>query len=523
MKRTNKLIPLLLVVTIMLGMMSSSCTSKPSEDVSEQTSSQESVTNSVSGEVSSDSGEDLNPVSDTSSESALSNDMSDGSSTGVISKPISGVTSASVSYNTEEFPTLAKPNLSIIHTVSNDEYKALLKKGQTDPIWATVADFKIKYGGTVKVTVVPFGSLVDKTINLQNSGAAPDLLFLSDQNFPSTAVTKVVQAMEDLKDITGKKIDYRKKLWSELVMNSFKYGGKTYAIQGKSALPFISLIYYNETMFKQAGLVTPKSLYKQGKWSWDEFEKAARKLTKKTAGASTYDVLGFATWTMIPSLFTQSNNTAVVKLDSNGKYIANLNDSKVMNTLNFLYDAFQSADKGGYMDINAGLSFESDFPAGKVAMIYGNPPPATVKFDWDCVPFPYGPDNTTKKSPSQLFGYGIPTGSKNPEGALAFLYMLNDPKYTKPNVVSTVNLLSGYTNLKPDQAKGQWNYENYRNPFGAAKNVPTYVAMDRNFSEVWTLYWNICQDLAAGDKAATVSARYQPVLQASLEKSYGGR
>lgn len=518
MKNLNKLMSLLLAMTIIMAMTMVGC-NKPTKTTSNSNSQGDSITASSTDENSiSEDGEDLVPS--TSEVSGASTDS--GTSTTYVSKQISGVTSASVSYNTEEFPSLANKKLSLIYTVSNDEYKALLKKGQTDPFWAVAADFKLKYGATVKITVVPFESLIDKAINLQNSGAAPDLLLLSDQSFPSTAVTKIVQPLEDLKDSTGKKIDFRKRLWSDLVMNAFKYNGKTYAIQGKSAMPWLTLMYYNETMFKQAALTTPKELYKQGKWSWAEFAKAAKKLTKSTPGSQTFDVLGFATWTLIPSVFTQSNDTAVIKLGTSGKYVANLTDPKVLTTLNFLYDAFQSPDKGGYMNIDAGQSFEADFPAGKIAMVVGNPPPSTVKFDWDCVPMPYGPDNKTKKLAAEVFGYGIPTGAKNPEGAMAFLYMMNDPKYTKPNVQSSVLLLSGYTNLKPDQSKGQWNYENYRNPFGAAKNLPTFASMDRNFSDRWTLYWNICADLAAGDKAATVSARYQPVLASSLEKSYGG-
>jgi len=155
-------------------------------------------------------------------------------------------------------------------------------------------------------------------------------------------------------------------------------------------------------------------------------------------------------------------------------------------------------------------------------MIYGNPPPDTVKFDWDAVPIPVGPDNKSTKLVAQIFGYGIPTGSKNPEGALAFLYMMNDPKYINLNKDSTVKMLSGFTGGKPDASKGIWNFDNYRNPFGPAKNLPVNVAMDRNFSDVWTVYWNICDELSKGDKAATVAAKYQKIVQSYLDKSYGG-
>lgn len=543
MKSNMKKISILLVLLLFISAFAIGCKPKPtntitSTPVSGEESTAGSSENADSSSSSSEDGDILNPssaaststqesiVSKFASSSSSANSSKSGTSsskTGTSSSLVSKVVIPTIIYKEDEFKTLANSNIKIMHTVSNDEYKALLKKGQTDVIWATANDFKIKYGGKVTVVVVPYGSLIDKTINLQNSGQAPDLVFLADNSFPSTAVTKVVQAMEDLKDSTGKKVDFRKSLWSPLTMEAFQYGGKTYAINYKSSMPWISIMFYNETMFKQAGLTTPKELYKQGNWTWENFEKAGKKLTKTKPGSNEIDVLGFATWNFHPSLFTQTNDTSIIKLDSNGKYISNINDPRVVATFNFLHDAFQSPDKGGYMNLNSGLTFDADFPAGKIAMVYSNtPPPSTAKFDWDCVPMPYGPDNAAKKLASQIFGYGIPTGSKNPEGALAFMYMMNDPKYVKPNVESTISFLSGFTNLAPDRSKGEWNYENYRNSLGAAGKLPTKSAMDRNFSDVYTIYWNMLTDLGTGDMPATVIAKYAPVLQAALEKSYGG-
>ncbi len=526
MKKQIKWISVIIILALMISI--AGCKPKvPPVDSSDDSKSESSSSEISSQETSSDieTSAESSDVSDSESGS-VSEDSSQESSADPTSGPAATSTPAPTPkptepFNEEAFATIANGNLSIVHHVSQDEYRTLVAKGQTDAIWATATDFEKKYGGRVRITVVPFANLVSRTISMQSANNAPDLLATTDQSFPSTATSKVLQPLDDLKDASGKKLDFQKSLWSPLVLEAFKYGGKYYAFAGLNALPTFSLIFYNESMFKQERLTLPKELYKQGKWNWAEFQKAARALTKSSE-ADQYEQIGFATWTLIPSLFALANDTAIVRVDATGKYNANLNDAKMISTLNFLSDAFKAPDQGGFMSLQAGLSFESDFPAGKVAMIHANIVPDTIKFDWDVVPMPYGPDNKDKKLAAQIFGHGIPTGSKNPEGALAFVHMMNDPKYSAPNVESTKKALSGNTNGRPDPNKGTYNYDNFRNPAGPANQLKAVVSMDRNFSDVWTIYWNICQELEEGIPPATVAATYQTQVQSLLDRSYGG-
>jgi ABC-type glycerol-3-phosphate transport system substrate-binding protein len=421
----------------------------------------------------------------------------------------------------EMFPTLEDNNLVIVHYVSEDDYRDLVREGKTDVVWATAREFERKYGGRVRIISVPYSDMVSRTISMQSAGSAPDLLLLSDQTFPTVAASNVVQAMEDLVDDTGRQIDFRKELWNDKLMEAFSFEGKTYGINIKHYIPSVTLIYYNESMFKREGLELPKDLYIQGNWTWDEFAKAAARLTQDTTGNQQYDQMGFATWTFIPSLFALANDTAIIKADENGRHVANFNDPKMLSTLNFLYDAFQLPENGGFTSLHAGLTFETEFPAGNIAMVHSNPPPDTVRFDWDVVPMPIGPDNKNNALAAQVFGYGIPTGAKNPEGALAFLHMTGDPRYDEFNKAAAINRYSGKTGGVTDTAKGEWVWDNLIDGRGKAAELNFNMAMDRSFSDIWHHMWNICEDLSEGERAATIAATYQRVIQSALDQSLG--
>lgn len=429
--------------------------------------------------------------------------------------PTSSSTESSIDYHEDAFSKLNNPDLHILCHFSQEQYRDQIKEGSLpNMLWHIRSDFQRKYGGKVTIEYVPFNEMITKTVAMQKAGKAPDIIQNGDQFFPSTAVQKVVQPLEQLVDSNGNKVSFDKSLWSAETLSAFKYNGKTYAISDPTYKPTLTFIYFNETMFKKEGLTSPKELYKQGKWNWAEFEKACKKLAKSRNG--TLIQKSFSTYT-IPSLFMISNNASILTFDSAGKAKANLTDDKVMSTLQFLYDALQPVEKGGFMDYKGPETFQADFANGILGMQAGVAPTANVTFDWDLVPMPVGPDNKENRLASAVYGFSIPTGAKNPEGAMAYIYFMSNPKYMEENKAAYIKSLSGQTAGKIDTAKGQWNYENYI----MNSNLKYASAMDRNFSGAFTLYWNICMDMANGDKPATIAAKYQQSLQAALDTTYG--
>lgn len=63
-------------------------------------------------------------------------------------------------------------------------------------------------------------------------------------------------------------------------------------------LPFSTppvVMFYNKTLFDQAGLTDPNRLATQGKWTWEQFEESAKAITSKDATNRIYGANFFAT------------------------------------------------------------------------------------------------------------------------------------------------------------------------------------------------------------------------------------
>jgi ABC-type glycerol-3-phosphate transport system substrate-binding protein len=61
------------------------------------------------------------------------------------------------------------------------------------------------------------------------------------------------------------------------------------------------LVYFNETMFREAGLQTPQELYEAGRWNAETFLSSIRALAKDTTGNGVNDQFGFE----IPGYYTE--------------------------------------------------------------------------------------------------------------------------------------------------------------------------------------------------------------------------
>lgn len=110
---------------------------------------------------------------------------------------------------------------------------------------------------------------------------APDLIWLSQEYIPMYAKLGAIIDITDMaKNDTNANLDN----YYEGVLNAAKYQDKLYG------LPWINqpvVMYYNEDMFRKEGVELPNS-----NWTWDDFRKAAKKLTKDINGDGKVDQWG---------------------------------------------------------------------------------------------------------------------------------------------------------------------------------------------------------------------------------------
>ncbi|RYL86661.1 ABC transporter substrate-binding protein [Sporolactobacillus sp. THM19-2] len=196
-----------------------------------------------------------------------------------------------------------------------------------------------------------------KIQTMASAKQAPDLFLLSQEYIPMYADLGVISPIDNYVK-NSSKVDLKD--YYKGPLDASKYKNKLYG------LPWISqpvMLYYNKTMFEKAGVSEPAP-----NWSWEDFETAAKALTKDNNKDGKTDQFGtnidgwppLSTW-----IWTYGGDT----ITKNGKVVINSPESidglKMMNKLinvdKVVPNKTQSQNAGG----------PQMFSQGKIAMIFG--------------------------------------------------------------------------------------------------------------------------------------------------------
>lgn len=152
-----------------------------------------------------------------------------------------------------------------------------------------------------------------------------------------------------------------------------------------------AVLFYNKTMFKQAGLAEPT-----GEWTYDDLMSAAKKLTKDTNGDGKPDVYGFRSYS---KSFTESWWPLVKAfggdiLDDSGKVVVDSRPAR--DGLNWMLKAMHEEKVSPDVVTTDALGgSQTLFPSGVVAMqlgIYARiQTAAQSNIDFGVAPMPKGP------------------------------------------------------------------------------------------------------------------------------------
>lgn len=142
----------------------------------------------------------------------------------------------------------------------------------------------------VKLLPVPFSDYITKVLTQLGAGSPPDIFWMSLE--PGLqVVNKNPELFVDTepllkRDASEINLD---DFWPTAKLGSIFKGHYWGVCWGTSATTYI---FYNKTMFQEAGLTTPDKLFDAGKWTWTALIEAAQKLTKRTGGRpQTYGVV----------------------------------------------------------------------------------------------------------------------------------------------------------------------------------------------------------------------------------------
>lgn len=384
--------------------------------------------------------------------------------------------------------TLENPNITIVYWYNEQQYAYDTSKQDTvyDPILEAIPYFEEYYGGEVNVVYAAWGDMLSTVISMQESNEAPDLFEVYDETLYSVIQSGVAMNLDEY--VTDADMSYY-----DVNKETFQWLGSTYAIPLK---PYAFYIMFNRDLFALEGLKAPDELFREGNWNWDTFADACKKLTKSQDG-EVYQ-LGYGSYEDTILSFMYANGGSLLNVDTTtGTVTSNLGSVESQNTLDYLIslkDTFvYGSDMFGWFD------------NGNLAMIRGKEFPVDLPFEVGMVPFPTGDDYEGKNLVVYPQGMAVPTGASNPEGAVAFMRIVNELQQVVGDAKEAARI-------------GQENYDMIY-----SSDVKLVYNYDKCLNDIGTDIATIVNYIRDGVPAATINANMDSIIKAEIELMYGGK
>lgn len=247
-------------------------------------------------------------------------------------------------------------------------------------------------GLEVRLENIPYGSFQDKITTQIVAGQPPDIISVEVNNFVDLYLR---DAFEDLTPYVQRDgVDLS--AYYPSIIRRYSPGGKVYALPTDIA-PF-GLMYYNKTMFREAGLPYPKA-----DWQWPEpFLGICKKLVKRDATGKIVRWAYADPYGIVGDPFMLSNGGYFVDSEEAPTRLT-MDSPRVMEAFRFRWDLIYthhySPTASEIQSYNFGNGAETMFINGQIAMmasgIWHTPNFLQHKdLDFDIVQFPRGPHGT---------------------------------------------------------------------------------------------------------------------------------
>lgn len=303
-----------------------------------------------------------------------------------------------------EDKTLANPNL-----VYFSHYDARVA-GDIKP---GVKLFEETYGGKIDYVNCAWSERIDKLQVLIASDDSPDLVDKEDTSFPQLMAKNVYEDLTGYIDLTDPQWDGMQ----ELIENYSWQGKQFYYPFTVNALP--NCLIYDKTLFEQSDLTDPKELYDTGNWTWDTFKQSMQEFmdTVPDAVGGVYGLLGtnLIITTGVPFIGSDKgtiiNNTATAEVQRAALFMEELRREQLAVRGEGMWsNETAPLAKGQVAFLGVGQWKITDYCKLK-----------STDHEFGFVPYPRDPQADKYYYGSTNFGYMVPKGSKNVEGAAAFI------------------------------------------------------------------------------------------------------
>lgn len=201
-----------------------------------------------------------------------------------------------------------------------------------------------------------------------------------------------------------------------------------------------TFIFYNKTYFNEKRIKDPYTeYYLKNNWNFETFKTLARDATTFAKDGKTVQTYGFATWNYFA--FLQAAGNSAIVPTGKGRWKATVDQPSGLAALQLLYECSMN----NWFTQN--ISGYNEFVERKTAMLIERP--ANAMAGNDCynrmsdeigmIPMPKWRNSDKYYAPTTADGMGVPTCSKNPAGAVAFIYEYNQAFKVRDSSTSGVN------------------------------------------------------------------------------------
>ena len=288
-----------------------------------------------------------------------------------------------------------------------------------------------KYGGTIEWISAASGSAYyEKLATLIAADDSPDLMTFEPLAFPYGVSKNMFEPLDG-------HLNADDAIWADMkpLIDEYEYDGKHYYFPHRIVTRYS--LNYNRKTIEDAGLRDPYDLYVNGEWTWDTW----RQMMIDFCNLSEDNIGLYCTSTML-ECFINTTGTSVIDVSPSGVISNNLNDPNVTRAIEYLAECGRSGllyppehphgdwvDPATWAKVSDKLLFLSMEPEWTyIAATEAIQNPSGVEndildtvSDFAFVPYPRDPAASEYFMCSNTFGYMIPKGAKNIDGAVEFI------------------------------------------------------------------------------------------------------
>ena len=367
-----------------------------------------------------------------------------------------------------------------------------------------------KYNVQLKVVVVPWDRMIPTlTASVLSGEPFVDIVHLGADNYYSIAAGGYLQPVSEY---TNDKSDVNTNQQALFKLPPVK-GSESCAVARNVSTAYTSFLGFNTKIFNSLGVETPLSLYKKDEWTWDNFLKLAKLTTKDTNGDGKNDYWGYSGYN-IANILMPTNDASIVDTANKKELFTSKN---TIETIDFSKKFYQ--EKCVYMLGNDPFNFQNTdlFREGTTAMFslsgwFICNSEKTVEFDFQTVPFPKGPSNTSGNvMMAAPEAFAIPNGVKDADKVYQIfeelhLWFNNDHGIVEQD---TLNYLE----------TGLQTQEN----IDLVLDIAPKWFVDYSFSvpEIDGIWYKICKDAIEGKSVSTLVESNKNVAQDLINQFFG--